>query len=225
MVQAKFTQGSLMKHVAVMSFTTSIGLLTLFAVDLVDMIFISMLGNDALAAAVGYSGTLLFFTNAINIGLSIAAGTLVAKALGADNETDAREYATSVAVFAALIGVMIPFLAWSNLGTLFTALGAKGDAQALAIEYAAIILPSMAVMGLAMNGMAILRAYGDARRSMMATVAGGVINAILDPIFIFVFDWELAGGGLCILSGAFRDRVLCTLAGNNTLSCLCQTII
>lgn len=203
MVQAKFTQGSLMKHVAVMSFTTSIGLLTLFAVDLVDMIFISMLGNDALAAAVGYAGTLLFFTNAINIGLSIAAGTLVAKALGADNETDAREYATSVAVFAALIGVMIPFLAWSNLGTLFTALGAKGDAQALAIEYAAIILPSMAVMGLAMNGMAILRAYGDARRSMMATVAGGVINAILDPIFIFVFDWELAGAAYASLVARF----------------------
>lgn len=71
-----------MGHVARMSFTSSIGLMAIFAVNLVDMIFIAMLGNAALAAAVGYAGTILFFTNAVSIGLSIAAGTLVARAIG-----------------------------------------------------------------------------------------------------------------------------------------------
>ena len=81
--EAVFLSGSLMRHVTRMSLTTSIGLMAIFAVDFVDMVFISMLGNDALAAAVGYAGTLLFFTNAINIGLSISAGALVARELGA----------------------------------------------------------------------------------------------------------------------------------------------
>lgn len=68
-----FLQGSLLRHVSVMSFTASIGLMAVFAVDFVGMIFISMLGNQALAAAVGFAGTILFFTSSINIGLSIAA--------------------------------------------------------------------------------------------------------------------------------------------------------
>ena len=80
---AIFLTGNLLGHVVRMSLTASIGLSAMFAVDFVDMIFISMLGNQSLAAAVGYAGTLLFFTNSINIGLSIAAGSLMAKALPA----------------------------------------------------------------------------------------------------------------------------------------------
>ncbi len=89
-----------MRHVSVMSFTASIGLMAMFTVDFIDMIFISMLGNEVLAAAVGYAGTVLFFTNSINIGLSIAAGALVAKSLGEKRREQAGEYATSVAIFS-----------------------------------------------------------------------------------------------------------------------------
>ena len=69
----KFVTGSLMRHVSVMSFTSSIGLAFLFAVDLVDMIFISMLGSSSLAAAIGYAGSILFFSTSTSIGVSIAA--------------------------------------------------------------------------------------------------------------------------------------------------------
>ena len=47
-----------------------------------------------------------------------------------------------------------------------------------------------------MVGGAILRAHGDARRSMMATIIGGLINAVLDPILIFGFDLELTGAAI-----------------------------
>ncbi len=53
MSQAKFLQGNLFRHVTVMSVTSSIGLMAVFAVDFIDMIFISMLGKEELAAAVG----------------------------------------------------------------------------------------------------------------------------------------------------------------------------
>lgn len=57
---AKFLTSAPMRHVAVMSATASIGLMVMFVVDFVDMIFISMLGNAALAAAIGYVGNILF---------------------------------------------------------------------------------------------------------------------------------------------------------------------
>ena len=63
-----------MRHVSVSSFTASIGLMAIYAVDLIDLIFISMLGYEVLAAAAGYASALMFFTSAINIGVSVAAG-------------------------------------------------------------------------------------------------------------------------------------------------------
>ena len=78
--QARFLEGSLLRHITVMALTASIGLMAVFVVDLVDMIFISMLGRDELAAAIGYAGAILFFTSSFGIGMAIAAGALVARA-------------------------------------------------------------------------------------------------------------------------------------------------
>ncbi len=194
--RAVFLHGSLLRHVSVMSFTASVGLMAMFAVDLVDMIFISMLGNEALAAAVGYAGTLLFFTNSINIGVSIAAGTLVARAIGAGDDRSARESATSVAVFGVLVGILVPILALSQIDSLLTLLGAEGETKRLAARYVTIILPTMPVMAVTMVSMAVLRALGDARRSMLTTLGGGVVNAILDPILIFALGLGLDGAAI-----------------------------
>jgi Na+-driven multidrug efflux pump len=68
-----------MRHIAVMTSTGEVGLL----VDPADMFFLSLLGEAELAAAVGFAGTLLFFTTSVCIGFSIAMGALVSKAIGA----------------------------------------------------------------------------------------------------------------------------------------------
>lgn len=191
-----FLQGSLMRHVSVMSFTASIGLMAMFAVDFIDMIFISMLGNDALAAAVGYAGTVLFFTNSINIGLSIAAGALVAKSLGEKKRALAGEYATSVAIFGVLTGLIVPIIALTFLPQILGLLGATGEVADLAASYLWIIMPTMPLMALAIVSMSVLRAHGDARRSMTATFYGAIANAIFDPILIFGLGLGLQGAAI-----------------------------
>ena len=80
--QAKFVEGNLFRHVTVMSLTSSVGLMAIFAVDLINMIFISMLNQAEITAAVGYAGAILFFTTSFGIGLSIAVSALVARAQG-----------------------------------------------------------------------------------------------------------------------------------------------
>ncbi|CAD0183449.1 Multidrug export protein MepA [Ruegeria sp. THAF57] len=212
--KAVFLTGSLMRHVTRMSLTTSIGLMAIFAVDFVDMVFISMLGNDALAAAVGYAGTLLFFTNSVNVGLSIAAGALVARELGAGRPERARQFATSVAILGILFGLIVSAIVMINIRFLLSALGAEGEVLRLAARYVSIILPTMWVMAMAMAGMAVLRANGDARRSMMATIYGGITNAVLDPILIFAVGLGLDGAAIasviariCMLIAAIRPAV------------------
>ncbi len=194
--QAKFTEGSLFRHIAVMSLTASVGLMAVFLVDFVDMIFISMLGKEELAAAIGYAGAILFFTTSFGIGMAIAAGALVARALGAGDEARARQQASHALIYAVGFGALFAFAVWLNLDPLARLMGASGVTLDLAVGYLAIIVPSLPLLMIGMIGGALLRARGDARRAMMATVWGGGVNAVLDPILIFGLDLELTGAAL-----------------------------
>lgn len=191
--EAVFTHGSLMRHVSVMSFTASIGLMAIFAVDFIDMIFIATLGNPSLAAAIGYAGTVLFFTSSISIGLSIAAGVLVARSIGAGKSEQAADFASSVLLLGLAVSAICVVAIYINADSLLSLLGANGETLMLAGQYLSIILPTMPVLMAAMVAGAVLRAHGDARRATVATLAGGVVNAALDPVLIFGLDMELAG--------------------------------
>ncbi|MDE9451292.1 MATE family efflux transporter [Aliiroseovarius sp. Z3] len=194
--QAKFLSGSLMRHITVMSLTASVGLMAIFLVDLVDMIFISMLGHEELAAAVGYAGAILFFTTSFGIGMSIAAGALVARALGEGDTQTAKRRAATALLYGVVIGSVFAAVVWIFVPQLTALLGASGETLVLATSYLRIILPSLPILIVGMVGGAILRAHGDARRAMMATIWGGVVNAVLDPILIFGLDLELTGAAL-----------------------------
>ncbi|MEO9818766.1 MAG: MATE family efflux transporter [Paracoccaceae bacterium] len=179
-----------------MSMTASLGLMAVFAVDLVDMIFISMLGIDELAAAVGYAGAILFFTTSFNIGVAIAAGALVARALGEGDFEKARQRASSALIAGTMVSAMFACAVWLYLDFLVTMIGATGQTHELAVHYLSIIVPTLPFLLLGMAGGAILRAHGDASRAMMSTIIGGLVNAVLDPILIFGLDLELTGAAL-----------------------------
>ncbi|WP_108484262.1 MATE family efflux transporter [Oceaniglobus ichthyenteri] len=193
---AKFLTGNLFRHITVMSLTASVGLTAVFLVDFVDMIFISMLGKAELAAAVGYAGAILFFTTSFGIGMAISAGALVSRALGAGDVRLARARATNTLILGVAFGVIFAALVWLNLAFLAGLLGASDETLDLAVGYLQIVVPSMPFAMLGMVGGAILRAHGAARRAMMATIYGGVVNAVLDPILIFGLDLELTGAAL-----------------------------
>ena len=197
---AKFLEGSLMRHIAVMALTSSVGLTAVFLVDLVDMIFISMLGRDELAAAVGYSGAILFFTTSFGIGMAIAAGARVARALGAGDGALARQRAATSLIYGFAFGAVFAALVWWYIPELAALMGASGVTLSYSVQYLQIIVPSLPFLMLGMVGGAILRAYGDARRSMMATIWGGTVNAVLDPILIFALSLDLTGAALATVA-------------------------
>jgi putative MATE family efflux protein len=205
--QAKFTQGNLFGHISVMSLTASVGLMAVFLVDFVDMIFISMLGKAELAAAVGYAGAVLFFTTSFGIGMAIAAGALVARALGAGEAEEARRRATNALIYGVVFGALFAASVWWNLSFFVTLLGATGETHDLAVHYLQIIVPSLPFLMIGMIGGAILRAHGDARRAMMATIWGGLVNAVLDPILIFGLDLELTGAALASVAARLAIAV------------------
>lgn len=185
-----------MRHVVVMTSASAVGLLAMFTVDMVDMYFLTLLGEQELAAAVGYSGTLLFFLVSVSIGLQIALGALVARSEGSQRRDLARRYCSSAVLFNFLVSAVISAIGWFNLPALLGFLGAQGQTLEYAVSYTAIVLPSMPLLVLGMSAATGVRALGDARRSMWATVLGSLVNGVLDPLFIFTFGWGLEGAAL-----------------------------
>ena len=164
--RAIFLEGNLFRHISVMALTSSVGLMAVFAVDFIDMIFISMLVNAELAAAVGYAGAILFFTTSFGIGMAIAAGALAARALGQGDEELARAQAAASLVWGVVFGTLFAAAVWVNIGALAALMEATGETLDLAVHYLQIIVPSLPFLIVGMVGGAILRAHGDARWAM-----------------------------------------------------------
>lgn len=200
---AKFLEGDLRGHVISMSAAGSVGLMAIFVVDLADLFFISLLGEAALAAAVGYAAAVAFFVTSLSIGMAIAIGALTARALGAGDPVRARLYAsTSLAVAIALMSG-VAALVWAFATPLVGMVGAEGETERLAARYLAIVAPSLPLLTCMMAAGAILRAHGDARRSMVTTVSAAVANGVLDPIFIFALGLGLDGAALATVAARF----------------------
>ena len=192
----KFVEGSTMRHVVVMTATGSVGLISIFIVDFLNLFYISRLGQQELAAAVGYAGTVLFFTTSVCIGLTIASSALVSRALGARERADARRLAGSSVVFALAINAALAALTLPFLGPLLSLLGATGRTHDIAWRFLMIVVPWTPALGLGMTCSGLLRATGDARRSMYVTLAGGIFTAIFDPIFIFLLGLGVDGAAI-----------------------------
>lgn len=196
----KFTTGSTLRHVIVMTSTGSVGLIAIFLVDALNLFYISLLGVRELAAAIGFASTLMFFTVSISIGLTIATSALVSRALGRGARAEAAATGGAALVFMGLVMSLVTLAAWPFLRELTALLGAKGETLDLATRFLRIVLISNPLLAIGMGASGILRGVGDARRAMYVTLASGFAAAIFDPLLIFGFGLGLDGAAIATIA-------------------------
>ncbi len=189
----RFVTGSLLKHVCVMSGTAAVGLIAVFAVDLINLFYISRLGEREIAAAVGFAGVVGFFHTSICIGVTIGITAVVSRAIGAGRRADATRIATSSLVLMAGLAALVGICTLMFLHPLLRALGASGETERLAARYLSITVLSLPLLGIGMACSALLRCVGDARRAMWVTLGAAIVTAALDPLLIFGLGMGLEG--------------------------------
>jgi putative MATE family efflux protein len=193
---ATFTVGSTMRHVLVMSATGAIGLVAIFAVDLLSLLYISWLGDVNLTAGVGYASTVIFIPTSINVGLMIGISALVSRALGARERDRARRLSASTLVHMTIASAVVGAIVMATTGPLLDVMGATGQARDVAYRFLMITMPANVLLGIGMGMSGLLRAVGDARRAMYVTLAGGIATAIIDPILIFGLHLGVDGAAI-----------------------------
>ncbi|MBV8766009.1 MAG: MATE family efflux transporter [Hyphomicrobiales bacterium] len=195
----RFTQGSTMRHVLVMSLTSGVGLIAIFLVDFLSLMYVGWLGAIEKTAGVNFASIVLFFLISTNIAMMIAISALTSRALGASDRSAARRLAGSGVALGAATGLVLVLLALPFLDIILSSLGATGETAAIARRYLAIVLPTNPLLAAGMAYSAVLRAAGDARRAMWVTLSGGISTAILDPILIFGLRLDVTGAALSVL--------------------------
>ena len=108
----------------------------------------------------------------------------------------AQRRATNSLICGILVGGLFAAVVWLYLRPLAALLEATGATLDLAVHYLTIVIPSLPLLLVGMVGGAVLRAHGDAARSMWATIGGAIVNAVLDPILIFGLHLDLTGAAI-----------------------------
>jgi len=131
----KFTTGSIKRHVLVMSASGAVGLVSIFAVDLLSLLYISWLGNVNFTAGVGYATAVMFFSTSANVGMMIGLSALVSRALGAREREHARRLSGTTSIISALAALVMSALIMFTLNPLLTLMGATGSTHEVAYRF------------------------------------------------------------------------------------------
>lgn len=176
-----------------------------------DTWFVSQISTSA-SAAVGVVFSLQSLLQAFTYSISMGCQSLMSRHLGADENREAETVAASSVVEALVITLLIAVPGLLFTRPLVRLLGATETMLPYAAAYARIILCGAPVLGCSFVLSGALRAQGMAKRSAIAMSAGGLLNIVLDPLFIFTLNMGTAGAALAtVLSQSVSLIILLVL--------------
>lgn len=180
-----------------------IALLVSSLYNIVDQVFIGhgvgIYGNAA--TNVAYPLTIICTASALLFGIGGAAN--FGLELGKKNEKRATNICGNALACATLLGVFLMVIVLLFLEPLMWGFGATPDSFGYAVEYTRIIAIGMPFLILGNAFCQFIRADGSPRYSMVCMLSGAILNCILDPTFIFVFNWGMAGAAWATIIGQF----------------------
>ncbi len=161
--------------------------------NIVDQIFIGQgvgyLGNAATTVAL----PILIITLAVAMLIGVGGNAFAAIKLGEKNMNEAEQTLGTVFFISIVVGIVMAVLAFVFLTPLLNLFGATESNFTYAYNYASITIigTPFILVGIGLSNFA--RTDGSPRISMATMLVGAIMNTILDPIFIFVFNWGVKG--------------------------------
>ncbi len=197
---AIFEEMPVSKAVMTMAVPTVISQLIVLIYNMADTFFIGRTGNHLMVA--GVSLILPIFNISLSIsGLAgIGGGALISRLLGQKRQDEARRVYSFCVYLGALTAALFSVGVLIFMRPLMEALGANASTYKYASSYAFCVIVCGGVPTVLSNTLAnLIRSVGESKKAGFGITMGGVINIILDPIFMFVImpdGMEVLGAGI-----------------------------
>ncbi|MBD5638438.1 MATE family efflux transporter [Clostridium botulinum] len=164
--------------------------------NIVDTMFVGMLNNTSAIAAVSIVYPLFMFIGAIGVMFGAGGASYLSRLLGEKKKEEADKTLTSTIIIGCIFSLIFTVISIIFLDKFLLMYGATETIMPYAREYGyTIVLGAVFTIGTGIMSNTI-RAEGNSKYSMIATCIGGVINIILDPIFMFKFGMGIKGAAV-----------------------------
>ena len=167
--------------------------------NMVDSIFIGHGVGELALSGLAVTFPLMNLAAAFGSLVGVGASTLISVKLGQKDYKTAQQVLGNVFVLNLIIGVCFTTLSLAFLEPILRFFGASENTLPYAKDYMTIILLGNVITHIYLGLNAVLRSAGHPRLSMYATITTVLLNAILDPIFIFAFDWGIKGAAIATI--------------------------
>ena len=206
------TQGRLLTQVLVFALPIMLSGILQLLFNAADTIVVGRFaGNEALAA-VGSVGSLNNMIISLFIGLSVGANVLVARYTGSRNDRAVSDTVHTSVLLSLAGGVLLMIIGVLLARPLLELMGSPEDVIDLAVLYVRIIFLGMPVQMLYNFCAAILRAVGDTQRPLYYLTIAGVVNVLLNLVFVILFHLSVAGVALATIISQAISALLVTRA-------------
>ena len=173
-----------------------------------DLVVVGLFCGSVSVGAVGSTGSLVNLFLNLFIGLSTGSGVVVAQSLGAKNETAVHKTVHTAIPVAIISGAVLTVVGLIVCRPMLELMGTPEENIDLAHAYLTIYFCGTVVNLLYNFGAAILRAAGNTRGPLIYLTIAGVLNVVLNVIFVSLFDMNVAGVALATVLSQALSAVL-----------------
>ena len=173
-----------------------VGMLVMALYNVADRIFIGQcVGPDAIAG-LAITFPVMNLAAAVGVLIGVGSSARISIVLGAGRKDEAELLLGNAWTLTIVNGLVYIALFAIFMDKLLMAFGASATTLPYARSYMMVLLPGMILTNIAFSFNNIMRASGYPRRAMMTMIIGAAVNVVLDPLFIIVFDWGIAGAAI-----------------------------
>jgi len=184
-----------------------ISMLLTASYNIIDGIWIAGLGQSAIAG-IGFVTPIFMILNGVSVGLGSGATSSISRFVGAKNHEKASisaEHSLLIFLIASIILTIVLLLIEKPLLILY---GANGQTLIEGLKYGTPLFAGLFGFMFANGASGILRGEGDMKRAMYAVIVSVGLNAVLDPIFIYILNLGSAGASIATVVSSVISAIV-----------------
>lgn len=218
--QMDMCSGSVLKKLLLFSLPLMASGVLQLLFNAADIIVVGRFASDNSMGAVGCTTALINLITNLFVGLSVGINVSAARAHGAESVKDMQDTVHTAILLSLICGVILSVIGFFLAPELLILMETPESQLPLASDYLRIYFLGMPAMLVYNFGSAILRSVGDTKRPLYFLITAGIINVLLNMLFVIVFQMDVVGVALAtVISECISAAltVICLIKEQNAI--------